>query len=121
MSALRLTVSVEKLEFAAPFRITGFVFEHQDAVVVTLDDGRHRGRGEASGVFYLDDRVDRMAAAIAAEHSVIERGSTAALCRGSSRRAARAMRSTARCGSWKPSVPAGRCGRLQGCRRLSPC
>jgi L-Ala-D/L-Glu epimerase / N-acetyl-D-glutamate racemase len=74
MSALRLTVSVEKLEFAAPFRITGFVFEHQDAVVVTLDDGRHRGRGEASGVFYLDDRVDRMAAAIAAERCVIERG-----------------------------------------------
>jgi len=61
MSALRLTVSVEKLEFAAPFRITGFVFEHQDAVVVTVDDGVHRGRGEASGVFYLDDPVDRMA------------------------------------------------------------
>ena len=61
MAGLRLTVAVERLEFSAPFRITGFVFEHQDAVVVTVDDGVHRGRGEASGVFYLDDPVDRMA------------------------------------------------------------
>ena len=74
MAGLRLTVAVEKLEFAAPFRITGFVFEHQDAVVVTLDDGVHRGRGEASGVFYLDDPVDRMAVDIEARRNVIERG-----------------------------------------------
>ena len=37
----------------APFRISGFVFEEQDVVVVTLDDGTHRGRGEAAGVYYL--------------------------------------------------------------------
>jgi L-Ala-D/L-Glu epimerase len=74
MPGLRLAVAVEKLEFSAPFRITGFVFEHQDAVVVTLDDGVHRGRGEASGVFYLDDPVDRMAADIEAKREVIERG-----------------------------------------------
>jgi L-Ala-D/L-Glu epimerase len=74
MQGLRLTVTVEKLEFSAPFRITGFVFEHQDAVVVTLDDGVHRGRGEASGVFYLDDPVDRMAVDIESKRAVIERG-----------------------------------------------
>ena len=74
MPGLRLTVAVEKLEFSAPFRITGFVFEHQDAVVVTLDDGVHRGRGEASGVFYLDDSVDRMAVDLEAKRDVIERG-----------------------------------------------
>jgi L-Ala-D/L-Glu epimerase len=74
MAGLRLTVAVERLEFSAPFRITGFVFEHQDAVVVTLDDGVHRGRGEASGVFYLDDPVDRMAVDIEAKRHLIERG-----------------------------------------------
>jgi L-Ala-D/L-Glu epimerase len=74
MERLRLTVAVEKLEFSAPFRVTGYVFEHQDAVVVTLEDGTHRGRGEASGVFYLGDRVDHMAAAIEAQRAVIERG-----------------------------------------------
>jgi len=74
MGGLRLAVAVEKLPFSAPFRIAGRVFEHQDAVVVTLDDGAHRGRGEASGVFYLDDDVPRAAAAIEAQRAVIERG-----------------------------------------------
>ncbi len=74
MGGLRLAVAVEKLLFSAPFRIAGRVFEHQDAVVVTLDDGVHRGRGEASGVFYLDDDVPRAAAAIEAQRAGIERG-----------------------------------------------
>jgi len=74
MPGLRLAVAVEKLPFSAPFRIAGRVFEHQDAVVVTLDDGVHRGRGEASGVFYLDDDVPRAAAAIEAQRGAIERG-----------------------------------------------
>jgi L-alanine-DL-glutamate epimerase-like enolase superfamily enzyme len=74
MRALKLTVSIEKLEFSAPFRIAGFVFEHQDAVVVALDDGTHRGRGEASGVFFLGERVERMAEEIEAQRATIERG-----------------------------------------------
>lgn len=74
MAGLRLAVAVEKLPFSAPFRIAGRVFEHQDAVVVTLDDGVHRGRGEASGVFYLEDDVPRAAAVIEAQRAAIERG-----------------------------------------------
>ena len=74
MPTLALTVAVEKLPFSAPFRIAGRVFEHQDAIVVTLDDGRHRGRGEACGVFYLDDGVAQMQAAIEAQRAAIERG-----------------------------------------------
>jgi L-alanine-DL-glutamate epimerase-like enolase superfamily enzyme len=74
MPGLRLTVAVEKLPFAAPFRIAGRVFHEQDAVVVTLDDGTYRGQGEASGVFYLDDDVAHMLAAIEARRAQIERG-----------------------------------------------
>jgi len=74
MPALQLTVEVERLKFSAPFRITGFVFEHQDAVVVTLDDGTHRGRGEACGVFYLADNVQHMVAAIEAQRAALEAG-----------------------------------------------
>jgi len=74
MPALRLSVEVERLQFAAPFRIAGFVFEHQDAVVVTLDDGRHRGRGEACGVFFLGDDVEHMVAAIERQRATIESG-----------------------------------------------
>ncbi|MBV8342808.1 MAG: dipeptide epimerase [Gammaproteobacteria bacterium] len=74
MAGLRLAVAVERLEFSAPFRISGFTFEHQDALIVTLDDGVHLGRGEASGVFFLGERVEGMAAQIEARRSAIERG-----------------------------------------------
>jgi L-alanine-DL-glutamate epimerase-like enolase superfamily enzyme len=74
MSALRLGVKVEKLPFSAPFRIAGRVFEHQDAVLVTLSDGVHQGRGEASGVFFLNDGVAQMVAAIESRRAEIERG-----------------------------------------------
>jgi L-Ala-D/L-Glu epimerase len=74
MAKLQLSVAVERLEFAAPFRIAGFLFEHQDAVVVTLDDGEHRGRGEACGVYYLGDNAAEMVAAIEAERRTIEAG-----------------------------------------------
>jgi L-alanine-DL-glutamate epimerase-like enolase superfamily enzyme len=74
MRALRLKIAVEKLRLAAPFRISGFVFEQQEAIVVTLDDGLHSGRGEASGVYYLNDTAPAMEAAIEAVRGVIEAG-----------------------------------------------
>jgi L-alanine-DL-glutamate epimerase-like enolase superfamily enzyme len=74
MSVLKLSVQVERLDFSVPFRIAGFLFEHQDAVVVTVDDGRHRGRGEACGVYYLDDNAQQMVAALEAQRTRIESG-----------------------------------------------
>jgi L-alanine-DL-glutamate epimerase-like enolase superfamily enzyme len=74
MPQLKLDVAVEKLRLAAPFRISGYVFEEQDAVVVTLSDGTHRGRGEASGVYYLGDNAPQMVAAIEGSRAAIEAG-----------------------------------------------
>ena len=74
MKALRMHVAVEKLRLAKPFRISGFVFEVQDAVVVTLDDGACRGVGEASGVYYLGDTAESMVSAIEAQRDAIEDG-----------------------------------------------
>jgi L-alanine-DL-glutamate epimerase-like enolase superfamily enzyme len=74
MTTLRLSVEVERLGFAAPFRIAGFLFDHQDAVVVTLDDGRQRGRGEACGVYYLNDGAAHMVATIESHRARIEAG-----------------------------------------------
>jgi len=71
---LRMHVAVEKLRLAKPFRISGFVFETQDAVVVALDDGACRGLGEASGVYYLGDNAPQMVAAIEGVRSAIEAG-----------------------------------------------
>jgi L-alanine-DL-glutamate epimerase-like enolase superfamily enzyme len=74
MRGLRLKIAVEKLRLSAPFRISGFVFEEQEVVVVTLDDGLHSGRGEASGVYYLNDTAQPMVAAIEAARAAIEAG-----------------------------------------------
>jgi L-alanine-DL-glutamate epimerase-like enolase superfamily enzyme len=74
MPSLKLHVGVEKLRLSAPFRISGFVFEEQEVVVVTLDDGGHRGRGEASGVYYLGDDAKTMVEGIEAVRGAIEKG-----------------------------------------------
>jgi L-Ala-D/L-Glu epimerase len=74
MAGLKLRAEIEKLRLSAPFRISGFVFEEQDVVVVTLDDGKHRGRGEASGVYYLGDTAQTMLAEVEAARAAIEQG-----------------------------------------------
>jgi L-alanine-DL-glutamate epimerase-like enolase superfamily enzyme len=74
MAALTLQVGVEQLPLAAPFRISGHVFEQLDVVVVTLCDGDHRGRGEAAGVYYLDDTAVNMVSELASVRSIVEQG-----------------------------------------------
>jgi L-alanine-DL-glutamate epimerase-like enolase superfamily enzyme len=74
MPALRLGIATEKLRLAEPFHISGFVFEEQDAVVATLDDGAHCGRGEASGVYYLGDSAHAMTATLESVRAAIEAG-----------------------------------------------
>jgi L-Ala-D/L-Glu epimerase len=74
MPRLTMEVAVEKLRLAAPFRISGFVFEEQDVVLVTVRDGDHRGRGEASGVYYLGDSAAKLVAAIENQRGAIEAG-----------------------------------------------
>ena len=69
---MRLEFVRSTLRLAQPFRIAGYVFDTAPIVTVTLTDGAHRGRGEASGVFYLDDDVDHMAAVLAAARPAIE-------------------------------------------------
>ncbi len=55
MARQSLEVRAEKLRLSAPFRISGWVFEATDAIVVTVSDGRHSGRGEGAGAYYLGD------------------------------------------------------------------
>jgi L-Ala-D/L-Glu epimerase len=74
MPALKLCVEVETLRLSAPFRISGYVFEVHDAVVVTLSDNEHRGRGEASGIFFLGETAQTMVASIERARGMIEEG-----------------------------------------------
>lgn len=71
-----LSVETETLRLAEPFRISGYLFETADVLVVTLADGRHRGRGEAAGVYYLGDDLPHMRAEIERVRGVIEAGVT---------------------------------------------
>ena len=74
MSALKLSVEKARLEFSAPFRISGFVFDGQDAVVVTVDDGKNCGRGEAAGVYFLNDDCEHIIATLESKRAAIESG-----------------------------------------------
>lgn len=73
---LSLDLAIESLPLAKPFRISGHVFTDTPVVLVTLSDGTHSGRGEASGVYYLGDDVPAMTTAIESVRSAVEAGVT---------------------------------------------
>ncbi|MEF9977162.1 MAG: dipeptide epimerase [Thermomonas sp.] len=121
MPRLRLSLHNEPLPLAQPFRISGYVFEAMPATVVTLDDGAHDGRGEAAGVYYLDDVPERMLATLDAHRDAIEAGLT--------REDARALlppggaRNALDCALWelearRAGVPVWQLAGLQGVRPL---
>ncbi|WHO38413.1 dipeptide epimerase [Sphingobium sp. AP49] len=71
---LTLDVRAENFAYAKPFRIAGHVFLQSPVVEVRLSDGLHVGRGEGGGVFYLNDDVAAMTAAIEHARAAIEGG-----------------------------------------------
>ena len=71
---LTLQVAVEKWPLRAPFHITGYTMTDLDAVVVTLGRNGHVGRGEAAGVYYLNDDAVSIVRRIEAVRSSIEAG-----------------------------------------------
>ncbi len=73
---LRLELAIERWPLSRPFRISGFTFEHSEVVVATLSDGRARGRGEASGVYYHGDTPAGIVETLEAHRDLIESGVT---------------------------------------------
>ena len=69
---LKLDYRVETHRLAAPFRISGYVFEASELVVVELSDGEHRGRGEAGGVYYRKDDAPRIVELLDSNRAAIE-------------------------------------------------
>jgi len=74
MGKFSLRYRVETKHLSAPFRISGFVFETSDVVVVELSDGSFTGRGEAAGVYYLGDNSAHIVAELSAHRAIIEDG-----------------------------------------------
>lgn len=72
MQRLKLSYRVETYRLAAPFRISGYVFETSDVVVAELADEGFTGRGEAAGVYYLGDDSAHIVAELEAYRETIE-------------------------------------------------
>ena len=73
-SVLTLTHQRDATVFREPFRISGYLFESMPAVIATVSDGAFTGRGEAAGVYYLDDDSEHMEAEIERCRDAIEAG-----------------------------------------------
>ena len=71
---MRLTVRTESWPYAAPFRITGYVFETAEVVTAELTDGEVTGVGEASGVYYRGETAAGLRAEIEAVKPFVEAG-----------------------------------------------
>lgn len=71
---LKLETEIARLPLKTPFRISGYTFAEVTVLVATVSQGSLRGRGEASGVYYLGDEPSKMAALIEAQRPAIEAG-----------------------------------------------
>jgi len=74
--SMKLHAAIERRPMTAPLHITGYTFTGFDALVVTLREGSHIGRGEAQGVYYKHDNPPEMLAQVEALRDRIERGIT---------------------------------------------
>ncbi len=73
---LSLTVHIEPVRLKTPFRITGHVMDAVNLVVCTLARGGHRGRGEATGVYYHAETGESMVGQVEQVRRQIEAGIT---------------------------------------------
>jgi L-alanine-DL-glutamate epimerase-like enolase superfamily enzyme len=73
---MSVEVAVEDLALRAPFRISGYTFHSVPVAVVTVSEGGHRGRGEAAGVYYLEDTPAQIASTVESHRPQLENGIT---------------------------------------------
>ncbi len=70
----KLRVEVEHWPLVTPFRITGYVWDNIDALLVTLEQEGKVGRGEANGVYYKNDKPVDMIKQVEALKTKVEAG-----------------------------------------------
>jgi L-Ala-D/L-Glu epimerase len=71
---LKLSVRGETWPAIGPFRITGKTFLAFESIVVEVSDGNQTGRGEALGIYYLNETQPNMLALAEAMRPRIEEG-----------------------------------------------
>ncbi len=73
---MRMSVHLEEWELIQPFRISGFEWVNSRGIVVQLSEDGFLGRGEAQGVFYLDETAESIFEQVHAVAGEIEKGIT---------------------------------------------
>jgi L-Ala-D/L-Glu epimerase len=68
---MKLSVHIERWPTVRPFRISGKTWDHFESVVVELERDGVNGRGEALGVYYLDETAETMLAQISQKSQAI--------------------------------------------------
>ena len=68
---MKLSVHIERWPTVQPFRISGKTWDHFESVVVELEREGVIGRGEALGVYYLDETAETMLAQISQKSKAI--------------------------------------------------
>ncbi len=71
---LGLSLHIEEWTAKIPFRITGHLWDAFRVIVVELTDGKHKGRGEALPVYYLNETANSLCAQVEAVAGSIEAG-----------------------------------------------
>ncbi|HEY0630196.1 MAG TPA: dipeptide epimerase [Sphingomicrobium sp.] len=69
-----LEVRLETFAYQAPFRISGYTFNEANVVVAIIGQDGIEGRGESSGIYFIGETVDSMAAEIEAYRDAITSG-----------------------------------------------
>ena len=57
---MKMSVHIEEWPLVQPFRISGFEWINSRGIVVQLEEDGYLGRGEAQGVFYLDETAESL-------------------------------------------------------------
>lgn len=73
---LKLRTTIEQWTLKAPFRITGYVWDRIEVLVVEIESEGRVGRGEAAGVYYKNDKPPSMRKQIESLRRTIEAGIT---------------------------------------------
>ncbi len=71
---MRMSVHIEEWPLIRPFRIAGFEWVNSRGIVVQLEEHGCVGRGEAQGVFYLDETAESIFEEVEAAAGEIRRG-----------------------------------------------
>lgn len=70
----RVELAVESWPLIEPFVITGHMWTHCDVLVVSIGENGVRGRGEATGVYFLHETADSIFHQAAAIQNQLEQG-----------------------------------------------